>query len=253
MRGLLVFSLSPLPSKRITPAYAGTTPRLLQSFQKIQDHPCICGDYEYSKKESKEELGSPLHMRGLHKQDILMSVSIRITPAYAGTTTNSSFKFCHCQDHPCICGDYLYKCAQNFLIPGSPLHMRGLPILLMGSYINQRITPAYAGTTDTIPQPSLFIWDHPCICGDYLSCKASTVFELRITPAYAGTTLKRSRNYLISIIKYPIIYSLYELIFLPELHLQELCEELFHQCHRILKQFLACSYSKISYLFLQTA
>jgi len=37
------------------------------------------------------------------------------------------------------------------------------------------------------------------------------------------------------------------------LHLQELCEELFHQCHRILKQFLACSYSKISYLFLQTA
>ena len=115
--------------------------------------------------------------------------------------------------------------------------------------------------------------DHPRLCGDYgllymiqkkllgspppvrglLLFVISKNLFCRITPACAGTTLKRSRNYLIFIIKYPIIYSLYELIFLPELHLQELCEELLHQCYRISKQFPACSYSKISYLFLQTA
>ena len=151
--------------------------------------------------------------------------------------------------------------------------MRGLQI--KGAYLGDipRITPACAGTTKKVYRISNPTQDHPCMCGDYLLSFSVITTPLgsplhvrgllivchcnyyppRITPACAGTTLKRSRNYLISIIKYPIIYSLYELIFLPELHLQELCEELLHQCHRILKQFLACSYSKINYRFLQTA
>ena len=151
-------------------------------------------------------------MRGLLAESTIYTFSFRITPAYAGTTAKRYSQSFGSEDHPCICGDYPLHQDLHKSIPGSPLHMRGLPSL------------------------------------------ASIQVSLsRITPAYAGTTLKRSRNYLISIIKYPIIYSLYELIFLPELHLQELCEELFHQCHRILKQFLACSYSKINYLFLQIA
>lgn len=156
---------------------------------------------------------------------------------------------------------------------GSLLHVRGL--LFFKDYFPSfpRITPARAGTTDLFQVGAVSAQDHPRPCGDYAEDYILKAWEwgspppvrglhynvlqfnssCRITPARAGTTLKRTRNYLIFIIRYPIIYSLYELIFLPELHLQELCEELLHQCHRILKQFPACSYSKISYLFLQTA
>ena len=151
--------------------------------------------------------------------------------------------------------------------------MRGLPRIVNFTHRLLRITPACAGTTNYVLVQQFEFGDHPRLCGDYIfdqlknSDKQGSPPPVRgllcqcfrpclgvgITPACAGTTLKRSRNYLIFIIKYPIIYSLYELIFLPELHLQELCEELLHQCYRISKQFPACSYSKINYLFLQTA
>ena len=192
-------------------------------------------------------------MRGLQIRLFKITSRRRITPARAGTTFYYSSVTTSSQDHPCTCGDYAHKAGYLFVIKGSPLHVRGLL-----SY----------GTEGVYE-----LGDHPCTCGDYdknrsfrrgrrgspLHVRGLRILKpppfspVRITPARAGTTLKRSRNYLIFIIKYPIIYSLYELIFLPKLHLQELCEELFHQYHRILKQFPACSYSKISYLFLQTA
>lgn len=172
-----------------------------------------------------------------------------------------------------MCGDYSFLRTISHLSQGSPPPVRGLRYLLGYMDNRCRITPARAGTTDKFLINDFSYRDHPRPCGDYaadkvkispmggspppvrglLFCLFASGFIHRITPARAGTTLKRSRNYLIFIIRYPIIYSLYELIFLPELHLQELCEELLHQCHRILKQFPACSYSKISYLFLQTA
>ena len=80
-------------------------------------------------------------------------------------------------------------------------------------YLNKfRITPAYAGKSDSKSAAALVVWDHPRLCGEkvqpWLSlnlCLGSPPpmrgkeklvgigdFDEGITPAYAGKRLKRS-------------------------------------------------------------
>ena len=68
-----------------------------------------------------------------------------------------------------MCGDYEIKYTKNQITLGSPLHVRGLPTLILVRKSVTGITPACAGTTWTSQSSKVIGRDHPCMCGDY--CK----------------------------------------------------------------------------------
>ena len=79
-------------SYRITPAYAGNTSSLYNSFVFYQDHPRIRGEH--------------LEKGNIYKMET------RITPAYAGNTFKSKFTGKVAEDHPRIRGEHLYDQLQ---------------------------------------------------------------------------------------------------------------------------------------------
>ena len=152
------------------------------------DHPRIRGDNFLPTSTEPVIKGSPPHTRGQRWLERWLYPTIRITPAYAGTTV--------------LC--LVIQKTQA----GSPPHTRGQPVFRMFTSSRGWITPAYAGTT--LPSSSIPIGfqDHPRIRGDNLfwhrgsQCRQGSpphtrgqrltvvqdVEEVGITPAYAGTT-----------------------------------------------------------------
>jgi hypothetical protein len=65
MRGLREKRIQTVQCSGITPAHAGTTNiRVLDSVM-AKDHPRACGDYFYTGKTIRRDVGSPPRMRGL--------------------------------------------------------------------------------------------------------------------------------------------------------------------------------------------
>ncbi len=75
------------PSTRITPAYAGSTNIYLYYSLFSQDHPRVCGKYSNLSFVSSSALGSPPRMREVLEPSVTFLQILRITPAYAGSTT----------------------------------------------------------------------------------------------------------------------------------------------------------------------
>jgi len=71
---------------RITPAYAGSTPRAGRRCGKPKDHPRVRGEHAPTSIAALLSWGSPPRTRGAHLQDVGPRRERRITPAYAGST-----------------------------------------------------------------------------------------------------------------------------------------------------------------------
>ena len=54
--------------------------------ESVEDHPCMCGDYEVTPSWHSFLVGSPLHVRGLLVSESVDFPADGITPACAGTT-----------------------------------------------------------------------------------------------------------------------------------------------------------------------
>ena len=105
MRGK-VFNLSDLRSgDRITPAYAGKSPRCRFLLFGSEDHPRLCGEKPAERGLLCLKQGSPPPMRGKVLYHACKLHFFRITPAYAG----KSFSLLRCYflpwDHPRLCGE----------------------------------------------------------------------------------------------------------------------------------------------------
>ena len=90
VRGLPDLSIFAAPTLRITPACAGTTARCGGKKGGHGDHPRMCGDYRTHPFSAWPSPGSPPHVRGLHSRQRDGKVSLRITPACAGTTRQTA-------------------------------------------------------------------------------------------------------------------------------------------------------------------
>ena len=73
--------------RRIIPAYAGSTVRLLQSSARSPDHPRIRGEHTLSCSRRRGGLGSSPHTRGARSRVYRHRRPKRIIPAYAGSTS----------------------------------------------------------------------------------------------------------------------------------------------------------------------
>ena len=206
MRGKVMEWAAIISAARITPAYAGKSPRPPVQSASAWDHPRLCGEKYTSTKSSKEMEGSPPPMRGKAAHRTALPAAVRITPAYAGKSRALSGTSFHMEDHPRLCGEKSFgiSCSQAHL--GSPPPMRGKGQGVLNFISPFRITPAYAGKRVSADRAQSQPQDHPRLCGEKNSkaeigeyCGGSpppmrgkvysSIHEYenrRITPAYAG-------------------------------------------------------------------
>ena len=72
---------------RITPAYAGKRDTSTSKYSAILDHPRLCGEKSEVAASTLKCRGSPPPMRGKVIDRTFIRESVRITPAYAGKSS----------------------------------------------------------------------------------------------------------------------------------------------------------------------
>ena len=192
----------------ITPAYAGSTRGDGSSGPRSPDHPRIRGEHFAFEPFAAAAFGSPPHTRGAPALGGHGRHPVRITPAYAGST---SVLWSTCDldgDHPRIRGEHRFVSSSHRIRNGSPPHTRGAPGTGCSWCTRSRITPAYAGSTESAGASRTPTPDHPRIRGEHegpaviLSLEPGSPPHTRgappgsdtprrrrgITPAYAGST-----------------------------------------------------------------
>ena len=196
------------PAERIIPAYAGSTfHKILPALPKA-DHPRIRGEHQEGLVGVLGNAGSSPHTRGARLRDLRIDGPGRIIPAYAGSTRVS--RSCHSRkrDHPRIRGEHFYERLFRVSRGGSSPHTRGAQSGATGSRLDERIIPAYAGSTRAKRKKASVSTDHPRIRGEHrpvdcvtqpfsgssphtrgaLTRRGSVAEYLGIIPAYAGST-----------------------------------------------------------------
>ena len=151
----------------ITPACAGTT-----SIRRIfgglsRDHPRVCGYYYGGITNMATIGGSPPRVRVLRRVSFRPRQGRRITPACAGTTPASERQYAGIQDHPRVCGYYVFAVSFAASVKGSPPRVRVLQRGAGNGFPLIGITPACAGTTLFSYLPIRQARDHPRVCGYY--------------------------------------------------------------------------------------
>ena len=137
------------------------------------DHPRICGEKVVELVPDAQRQGSPPHMRGKALNTSFVPELYRITPAYAGKSSELKESASIRRDHPRICGEKYLEYGRRYKSTGSPPHMRGKADFRLRIFLLSGITPAYAGKRPCPARRSSARRDHPRICGE----------KLRLAPA----------------------------------------------------------------------
>ena len=127
----------------------------------------MCGKYSRSTSSAALYLGSPPHVREIPLVALENYFSIRITPACAGNTCQSSPSLFSFKDHPRMCGKYQRWICTYPETLGSPPHVREIHVWHIYRDVWCRITPACAGNTSCQKLICLLDRDHPRMCGKY--------------------------------------------------------------------------------------
>mgnify|MGYP004634354423 CR=1 FL=1 len=90
---------------RITPAYAGKSPKRHFSAVNFKDHPRLCGEKLYDADDISNYYGSPPPMRGKGTGLVFNAGNVGITPAYAGKSPIPYMLNDIVKDHPRLCGE----------------------------------------------------------------------------------------------------------------------------------------------------
>ena len=90
-------------------------------------------------------------MRGKDFEVFKYDWLVGITPAYAGKRPHGGFFCKSLEDHPRLCGEKQNDKNAKANTTGSPPPMRGKGISNLQKEIQRRITPAYAGKSNLVP------------------------------------------------------------------------------------------------------
>ena len=136
-------------TSRITPAYAGKSCGVSKAAAERRDHPRLCGEKPIVSRNLSPGTGSPPPMRGKVESSPYAIRKDGITPAYAGKSSFASCSFASFRDHPRLCGEKITQRQPEPCGSGSPPPMRGKALKTMPKQRRCRITPAYAGKSET--------------------------------------------------------------------------------------------------------
>ena len=197
-------------TSRIIPAYAGSTPTKPRPSACHRDHPRIRGEHLRPGGGVMWIPGSSPHTRGAPSRRRWRGSSVRIIPAYAGSTRVWRIGCLRYWDHPRIRGEHKNMIIACVAASGSSPHTRGAPGSPGSHRPGNRIIPAYAGSTMLKFMPVRASADHPRIRGEHWpppppvpgppgssphtrgapQIPARQGMAQRIIPAYAGSTVK---------------------------------------------------------------
>ena len=135
---------------RIIPAYAGSTYHKYSPLSPEQDHPRIRGVHGFQPSFSGWPGGSSPHTRGPRGKFSAVMVTLRIIPAYAGSTGQSDYTERRQEDHPRIRGVHASTLKFSSRIKGSSPHTRGPHYGPEKIPPRPGIIPAYAGSTSAL-------------------------------------------------------------------------------------------------------
>ena len=133
----------------ITPAYAGKSLRERKKTMVHWDHPRVCGEKVCLCCCDHPVIGSPPRMRGKEKGISFPASKVGITPAYAGKRSSRDNGLPAKEDHPRVCGEKYVAQAGVRRFIGSPPRMRGKVAPKNCGSFSTRITPAYAGKSNS--------------------------------------------------------------------------------------------------------
>ena len=187
-RGALASTAAGAGPPRIIPAYAGSTALTSDCSWAGRDHPRIRGEHIEAPPFRAPPMGSSPHTRGARKSMARPSPSIRIIPAYAGSTRLSGLYTGDGQDHPRIRGEHCVCEAPRGGRRGSSPHTRGAHHSRGAASAAPRIIPAYAGSTGTSYRKPTWISGSSPHTRGARKFPVHRVEGLRIIPAYAGST-----------------------------------------------------------------
>ena len=125
-------------------------------------------------------------------------IAKRITPAYAGKSFSVRLMGIQLQDHPRLCGEKFRPRHFLHLLSGSPPPMRGKATFHVSRNTTPRITPAYAGKRNSVPEWGLVSTGSPPPMRGKVGSFYVKLLDTGITPAYAGksftTQLKSTKD-----------------------------------------------------------
>ena len=194
MRGTRLKGSYHMPTFGIIPAYAGNTCPKLAASMLHRDHPRVCGEHTASTQVLRRSLGSSPRMRGTLLRVRAERQSTGIIPAYAGNTRCRTGFQAGCGDHPRVCGEHQLDALVGGIRTGSSPRMRGTPLVVWGDSCDEGIIPAYAGNTPRAAWTPRSCRDHPRVCGEHVSCSATTEPVVGSSPRMRGTRFKCARQ-----------------------------------------------------------
>ena len=155
------------PLVGITPAFAGSTAGCGPAPSPRRDHPRVRGEHTFLFPPSIRNWGSPPRSRGARHHDRPGGPPVRITPAFAGSTSPSWTCRFSTSDHPRVRGEHTPRSPIVCCCSGSPPRSRGAPMMTADPKLPARITPAFAGSTAWSRSASESVRDHPRVRGEH--------------------------------------------------------------------------------------
>ena len=151
---------------RITPAWAGKSIPVNEIDGMKKDHPRVGGEKVTHNTDRKSRSGSPPRGRGKGIQRVVLFITRRITPAWAGKSLG--FRWCCyvCWDHPRVGGEKFLGPLDVLPHGGSPPRGRGKEVDTLRFACCHGITPAWAGKRYAQGGASTPGGDHPRVGGE---------------------------------------------------------------------------------------
>jgi len=177
-----------------TPACAGTTGEGRCPIRRCTEHPRVRGDDTVRNYSEYPVRGTPPRARGRLPDNAPQCRAVGNTPACAGTTRCGSSSVAGSWEHPRVRGDDRDGHGAGRSHRGTPPRARGRPLLLTVQCLDDRNTPACAGTTAPTGGTSATGPEHPRVRGDDRLEPPGEGVVQRNTPACAGTTPQRGRR-----------------------------------------------------------
>ena len=132
---------------RNIPAYAGKTVLYVELFQKCLEHPRVCGENNFIRRNEIPQTGTSPRMRGKRKAYNCWSVYMGNIPAYAGKTRCRWYDAKRSGEHPRVCGENELFSSLFPINLGTSPRMRGKRVLDSDPGTGYGNIPAYAGKT----------------------------------------------------------------------------------------------------------
>ena len=107
----------------------------------------MCGNHFGESTWKAVKTGSPPRVREPPRAAAWSTLTTRITPACAGTTSQTCPSFSLIKDHPRVCGNHNRAQRLHLKDSGSPPRVREPLDELIDEIVQAGITPACAGTT----------------------------------------------------------------------------------------------------------